>query len=139
MPKTAKTATATVLDPAIEAGRLVSTLWSGTLEPKDRDAIRARLEVLDCVWCPTCFAYLMAGHTCWTPAVAQALRDEVLATAARRREVDAINAAHDEALRDEHRLGQSMWALGRALRLDEEAPAEIDGPAEVEVETNITD
>lgn len=102
---------------ALEAGRLVAQLWGGTLTP----AGRTRLAELGGTWCPTCYAYQLREHVCWTPEVVERLRADA-----------AMRALHEAALADDAALGESMHLFGLALFhavYGEDAPLPVDGPA----------
>ena len=102
MTKAAKrptTTTTTVLEPLLEASRLVSKIWDGSFTPEDRERLTT---ALDCPWCPTCYGYLPASHVCWAELSAS-LRAEALAA--------RITADHEDAL-----VAESMGALAAGLR-----------------------
>jgi hypothetical protein len=54
----------------LAAASIVSKLWDGTFTPEDRE----QLERLGCMFCRTCYAYLMRHHVCcWTAEVSAPL------------------------------------------------------------------
>jgi hypothetical protein len=68
-----KNGAAPAADPAIEASRRVGRLLDGGLLPEDRKVFKAEVDAV-CAFCPTCYAYQLPTHRCWTPEVVAELR-----------------------------------------------------------------